>query len=321
MFAALTLDGNDVPTIAYVATGLSDGMSGFKSELRVAVAKNATPGAADWSINTVDTTPISCAGRCASGSACLVTAMINGMANSDPSYSTCVTVDSMPCSPACSSTQACIKSACTAALATPDAIDLVEGTGLFVQARRDKMGQLQLVYYDHNKGSLKLASQASGAWSASFLDGNMSGVDVGQFASAAVAPDGSLHVAYVDAVQKQLLYKHIVGGSVPMAPDVVDDGTRSGDMPHQVGAGANLVLDESGQPRVVYQDQTLSDLDLATGAPSWSHRAIAVGIPGFGFYPHQVTNKGKRWLVEFVYDRENGTGVPFGTLQLSAMTQ
>jgi hypothetical protein len=321
LYAALSLDGNDVPSIAYVATGISDGMSGFKSELRVAVAKNASPGAADWSVSTVDTTPISCAGRCGSSSACLVTAMINGMANSNPSYSTCVTVDAMPCSPACSATQACIKSACTAILAAPGAIDLVEGTGLFVQARRDKMGQLELVYYDHNKGSLKLATQSGGAWSATFLDGNMSGVDVGQFASAAVAADGSLHVAYVDAVQKQLLYKHIAGGSVPMMPDVVDDGTRMGEMPHAVGAGANLVLDESGQPRVVYQDQTLSDLELATGAPSWSHRSVADGIPGFGFYPHQIMNRGKRWLVEFVYDRENGVGVPFGNLQLGAMTQ
>jgi hypothetical protein len=319
LYAALSLDGNDVPSVAYVATGISDG-NGFKSELHVAVAKNATPGARDWSISTVDTTVISCAGRCTTGSACVLTAMVNGKANTDPSYSSCVTVDTTPCSPACTSTQACIKSMCTAVLAPPGAADLVEGTGLFVQARRDNQGRLELIYYDHNKGSLKLATQAGGAWTTTFLDGNMSGVDVGQFASADVAADGSLHVAYVDAIAQQLLYKHISGGAAPMVADVIDDGTRAGDTRHQVGAGTNLVLDGSGQPRVIYQDQTLAALELATGAPMWSHHELAAGEPGFGFYPHQVMRDGQRWLVELVYDRGNGTGV-LGTLRLAPMAE
>jgi hypothetical protein len=321
MYAALSLDGNDVPSVAYVATGISDGMSGFRGELHLAVARSANPGASDWTISTVDTTPISCAGRCAAGSACMVTAMVNGMANTDPSFSTCVAVDSTPCAATCTMTQACIKGACTAILPAPSAMDLVEGTGLFVQALRDGKGQLELVYYDHNKGSLKLATQSGGAWTTTFLDGNSAGVDVGAFASAVVAVDGSIHVAYTDEGAHQLRYEHVVGGMPPMMPDVVDDGTRAGDMPHQVGAGANLVLDDSGNPRIVYQDQTLSDLELATGAPMWMHKDVATGIPGFGFYPHQVSAHGKRWLIEFVYDRENGPGSPLGTLQLGAMSQ
>ena len=50
LYAALTIDDADVPSIAYMATGISDGKSGFKSELRVATATSANPGDADWTI-------------------------------------------------------------------------------------------------------------------------------------------------------------------------------------------------------------------------------------------------------------------------------
>ncbi|MCU1283239.1 MAG: hypothetical protein JWM53_6785, partial [bacterium] len=78
MYAALTVDGSGVPTIAYVASGMSSG-DHFTSELRVAVAGNDHPTASDWSISTVESTTISCAGRCGTGSACVVPAMVNGM--------------------------------------------------------------------------------------------------------------------------------------------------------------------------------------------------------------------------------------------------
>jgi hypothetical protein len=317
-YAALSLDGNDVPSVAYLATGLGDGTSGFHGELRVAVAHNATPGAGDWTITKVATTAISCAGRCATTQACVVTAMVNGMANTNPAYSTCVAVDAMPCATACTTSQACIMATCTAMLPTPGAVDLVEGTGLFAQALRDKSGALELVFYDHDQGALMLATQSGGAWKTTILDGGTSGADVGQFASAAVADDGSIHVAYVDAVAHALRYQHVAGGAPQAMPDVVDDGTRAGDNPHDVGAGANLVLD-NGAPRIVYQDQTTADLELATGAPMWKHSDVQTGIAGYGFYPKQITVKGQRWLMQFVYDRQNGPQPPLGTLQLATM--
>src|SRR5437868_11027473 len=112
MYAAISVDQSGVPTIAYVASGMSAG-DHFTSELRVAVAANDHPAASDWSISTVDSTVISCAGRCGSGTACVVPAMVNGMPNGDPSKSTCVVVDSAPCAATCSATQACIAKACT----------------------------------------------------------------------------------------------------------------------------------------------------------------------------------------------------------------
>ncbi len=315
MYAALSLDSGGVPTIAYVASGMSAG-DHYTAELRVAVAANDHPAASDWSISTVDSTNISCAGRCGGGSACIVPAMVNGMPNVDPSTSTCVAVDAAPCAATCSATQACINQTCTDALQAPTAPDLVEGTGLFVQARRNSAGQLVLVYYDHEQGDLKMAVGSPGAWQVSFIDGNDPTTDVGQFATAALGSDDSVHVAYVDAISDRLLYKHVAGGAVPMTADLVDDGTRD-DGPHSVGAGANLALDQSGSPRIVYQDQQNADLDVATNPGAWTHMGLETGLAGFGFYPHQLYAGGKLYMTEFVYDRENGSGSPFGTFQVS----
>lgn len=315
MYAALSLDAGGVPTIAYVASGMQSG-DHFTSELRVAVAANDHPSASDWTISAVDSTTISCAGRCATGSACVVPAMVNGMPNADPSKSTCIAVDAAPCAATCSATQACIMGACTNVLQPQKAPDLYEGIGLFVNARRNSAGQLVLVYYDREQGDLKMATGGPGAWQVSFIDGNDPTTDVGQFATAELAPDDSVHVAYVDAINDRLLYKHVAGGSVPMTADVVDDGTRA-DGPHSVGAGANLALDTSGNPRLVYQDQNTADLEVATGPGAWAHMDLETGIGGYGFYPHQIFDAGKLYFTEFVYDRENGPGVPFGSLRVS----
>jgi hypothetical protein len=317
LYAAMSLDKNGAPTIAYVATGIANG-AGFKSELRVAVAANDHPGAGDWTISAVDSAPISCAGRCSSSSACIMPAMIGGMPNGDPSTSTCIAVDAAPCPTTCATTEACIMAKCTAFVPAQKAQDLVEGIGLFVQAKRDSQGNLVLVYYDREQGDLKMAVGAGGSFATSFLDGQKTTTDVGQFCTAALGADDSVHVAYVDAIHDQLLYQHVVGGTPAASPDLVDDGVRMGDVGrHSVGGGANLILDGSGSPRVVYQDQQASDLELATNGGAWAHTDLHTGGAGFGFYPHQVIAGGKLYLTEFVYDRANGPGAPFGQLQIS----
>jgi hypothetical protein len=315
MYAALSVDAGGVPTIAYVASGMSSG-DHFTSELRVAVAANDHPSASDWSISVVDSTTISCAGRCGGGTACVVPAMVNGMANADPSKSTCVAVDAVACTATCSATQACIAKACTDVLQPVKAPDLYEGTGLFVNARRNSQGQLVLVYYDREQGDLKMAVGAPGAWQVALLDGNDPTTDVGQFATAQLGADDSLHVAYVDAISDRLLYKHVAGGAVPTSADVIDDGAR-GDGPHSVGGGANLALDSNGAPRVVYQDQHTSDLVVATNPGAWSHMDLETGLAGFGYYPHQLYAGGMLYMTEFVYDRQNGPGTPFGAFHVT----
>ncbi|HEX4460882.1 MAG TPA: MYXO-CTERM sorting domain-containing protein, partial [Polyangia bacterium] len=317
-YAALSLDKKDVPSIAYVATNIPDG-AGFKSELRVATAKSASPSSSgDWTITVVDTTPITCAGLCADGSACITPAMVNGMTNTDASLSTCIQIVAGACTTACSSTQACINAACTTFNPANTAPDLVEGVGLFVNARRDSGDNLLLVYYDKEEGELKLATEANGVWTSSFIDGPTAGVDVGQFASAALASDDTLHVAYVDATNSTLLYKQVAkGAAAPMTAEVIDDGTRSDGTVHAVGGGVNLILDAGGNPQVLYQDQTLSDLEKATRATAWTHSDLNTGGAGYGFYARQILANGKLYLIDFVYDRSNGPTSPLGTLQFS----
>lgn len=319
LYAAMSLDGAGVPSVVYVATGLPSG-AGFKSELRIAVANNANPGASDWTISAIDSAPISCAGRCSSSSACITPAMVNGMPNSDRSLSTCVPVDAMPCPSACAATDACIMSKCVTFVPQQKAADLVEGIGLFAQLRHNSQGQLVVVYYNREEGNLKMATGTAGNFTATLVDGMAANTttDVGQFCTVALGSDDSVHVAYVDAISDRLLYKHVVGGSVPMTADVVDDGARAGEIGrHSVGAGANLILDGSGNPRVVYQDQTSHNLELATNGGSWSHQDLLTGFPGYGFYPHQILAGGKLYLTEFVYDRQNGSPAPLGSLQIS----
>ncbi|HEY7956837.1 MAG TPA: hypothetical protein VII38_16145, partial [Polyangia bacterium] len=317
-FTALSLDANDIPTIAYMATGISDGQSGFRSELRVATASSANPASAsDWTISTVDTTRIACGGLCPTGTACIQTAMVNGMPNGDPAQSTCVAVDAAPCPTMCADTQACIMATCTTFVAPVKSPDLPAGTGLFTQALRQPDGTLLLVYYDHSEGDLKLATRKpDGSFDVAFIDGNDPATDVGQFAAARLAQDGTLHVAYQDAIHDSLLYKTVSGGMPLATAEVIDDGVRE-DGPHPVGGGAALILDGT-TPRVVYQDQAVSDLLEAERGSAWMHQDLSSGIPGYGFYPRLAQDGGKLYLSQFVYDRENASP-PIGGLQLSLL--
>ena len=41
------------------------------------------------------------------------------------------------------------------------------------------------------------------------------------------------------------------------------------------------------------------------------------GFAGYGWWPRLVTDAGKIWLSQFVYDRQNGS--PLGTFQITAL--
>jgi hypothetical protein len=318
LYTALTLDEADRPTIAYMATGISNGKQGFKSELRVATAATPMPkSSGDWTVSVVDSAAISCAGRCATGSACIMATMVNGMPNGDPAVSTCVPVDKAACPSMCGDTEVCIAAKCTEILVPQKAIDLPDGTGLFTQALRTA-GGLLLVYYDRAQGDLKLASQQSGGgFKVTIIDGGDPSTDVGQFPAAAVADGGTLHVAYVDAIADRLLYKTVTAGMPAMTPEVIDDGMRT-DGPRPIGSGAAMIL-EGGSPRVVYQDQQRADLMDARRAGAWTRSAIKSGAPGYGWWPHLVSDGGRTYLAQFVYDRAIQPPKPIGRFELGAM--
>jgi hypothetical protein len=242
--------------------------------------------------------------------------MVGGMPNGDPAQSSCVATTS-DCTTTCTAnTQACIMGTCTNVLAAPSAPDWVEGIGLFTRALRVK-GTLNLLYYDRTQGDLKLATQAAdGTLQTQFVDGNDPSTDVGQFCTLAAADDGTLHIAYGDAIQNRLLYKTVSGGMPSPTPEVIDDGVRD-DSIHPVGEGIAIVLD-SGTPKVVYQDLQLSDLLEATRSTSWSHQPLSSGTAGYGWWPHLVPANGKVWVTQYVYDRAN-TDPPFGRIAISPL--
>src|SRR5262249_30755601 len=149
----------------------------------------------------------------------------------------------------------------------------VEGTGLWANLMRLPNGLRVVAYHDRTQGDCKLATESTpGTFTITFVDGNSPTTDVGQFVTARAAADGTVDVAYVDAVTDRLLYKAVKSGVVPGMVEVVDDGMRP-DGPHPVGSGAALWTDGS-TVKVAYQDQLLSDLMLATrSGGAWSRGA------------------------------------------------
>ena len=317
-YASISLDGGDVPSIAYVVSGVAGATAGgFVSRLRLATAKSATPsGPGDWTIVTLDEAPITCAGTmkvslCAKGSACVDTTP------GDHSMSVCKPVAST-CSAACGTNQACVGGACVATLPPVAAPDLLEGIGLFAQLRRLPGGARTVAYYNREEGDLDLATESGGAFAKALIDGNSPSTDVGQFTTMAVAPDGTLHIAYVDAIHDALLYRQVTG-TTPGAVETIDDGTRAGAPTDPVGGGAAIWTDGT-IVKVVYQDQATSDLWLATRTSgTWSKSALRTGAPGYGFYPHLADDGGKLYLTEFVYDRSAPPPAPLGSLEIHPM--
>lgn len=313
-YASLSLDAMNVPSVAYVVRNVFDKTtSGYVAKLRIATATSAQPaGPKDWSYVDVDQTAIPCAGLCNKGSACISTD------DADPSKSVCK-LTATTCGSSCKKdTQACIEGACVDVLVPAKAQDLIEGTGLFANLLRLPNGRA-IVYHDRSQGDLKLALEGPpGTFTVSFLDGNDPATDVGQFATAAVAADGTISVAYVDAIGDRLLYKTAKAGMVAATPEIIDDGLRS-DGPHPVGSGAALSV-AGGVVRVAYQDQRLADLLIATrSGTQWMHTAPMsdAGPAGYGFYPRLVADEaGALYLTQFVYDRGAPDGTPFGSLRV-----
>lgn len=318
-YASLSLDEAGVPSIAFMAYGLPDGKGGLEARLRIATARSATPaGLADWTVLDVDRAPIPCAGEpnrplCEKGSACVARDPM------DPTKgSTCAAT--MSGCPGCQKTQACIAGACVDVVQPPAFVDLPEGTGLFASLVRLPGGLRAIAYHDRTAGDCKLASEtAPGTFNVALVDGNSPTTDVGQFVTARAAPDGTVHLAYVDAVADRLLYKAAKGGSVPAMPEVVDDGVRP-EGTHAVGGGAAL-WEGGGAVKIAYQDQQLADLRIASRAGgAWSHTAARSGVTAYGFYPRLVSDGGKLYVVQMVVSRAAAAmSGPLSAVEISAL--
>ncbi|HEX7097466.1 MAG TPA: hypothetical protein VF183_16400, partial [Acidimicrobiales bacterium] len=274
-YASLAIDADGRPAIAYLAVGVDDGMGHRNTELRLVRGATANPEApSDWTSAMIASAPGSCGGLC-SGGTCVV-----GAADGDPQECVTPTTD---CTATCADTEACVAGACREMVAEPTLLAPPLGTGLYVSLVVLPDGRLAAAYYDQVKRALTLAVEdAKGAstFTETILDGNAVGADRGMWSSAAVGTDGTVHVAYQDALGDQLMYTTWNGA--PGTPEVVDDGQRAGDRTHPVGAAAAMYV-AGGVPSIAYQDGMASDVYVATKGATWTVTPLAQGplLDGF----------------------------------------
>jgi hypothetical protein len=282
-YASLAIAGG-TPVVAYLATGVADG-DGIRSELRLARAHSAAPGdRAGWTITAIASGAASCAGLCGSGRVCVA---------GDGGAEQCA-VETSDCGP-CGDGAVCVAGACRTEIPGSSVVDLPGGAGLFPTVMTLADGRLAIVHYDRVRTALVLLVETA-AGQTTFqevvLDGAGAAADRGMWASA-VTDGATIHVAYQDALGDRLYYTSWAGSPGPI--ELVDDGVRAGDRPHNVGAGAAIFLD-GATPKIAYQDGLVADLMLATrGAEGWRHEGIAIGTLLDGF--HIAATSTGPWLV------------------------
>jgi hypothetical protein len=315
IYTSLTLDKNGNPTIAYMAHALPNGMGGFSSELRYAIASSATPSqASDFTVRKVDSMAITCKGLCDTNSVC-------------ESMSQKCLRTTMGCMPDCSATQGCVMgtsgATCVDIVAAPKSYDLPEGVGLFASVGRLTSDDPIIIYHDRTNGNLKgaLFSSSDMMWHLSVMDGadsaGMDTGDVGQWCSVAVGAGDVVHVAYQDSLADSLRYLQVMGGTV--TKELVDDGMRP-DGYHSVGDDTRIALDGTGTPRIVYQDgrAVLMQMAQRMGANMWVRMDVPAPMNGTnrGFFPRLALDGSTLWGADFFYDRSMK---PFGQLEVQRM--
>jgi hypothetical protein len=278
------VDGQGHPVVAYLGVGTDDGMGHRVTELRLAHAASASPSMGDWATSTIASAPGTCAGLCGTGETCAAPTK-----PTDPEQCVAATTD---CTPACGSSSVCSMGTCRTAIADPTVEDIPTGTGLWARLVLLPDGRLAAVYYDRTRRSL-IINVESGAGSGQFAETVLDGggaTDRGMWASAVVDGSGTIHIAYQDGLGDQLMYTTWNGN--PGTPEVVDDGQRAGDRPHNVGAAASIYL-VSGSPAIAYQDGLTADVYVATRSGSgWAQSALATGPLLDGFSIAATTGHG-----------------------------
>lgn len=130
---------------------------------------------------------------------------------------------------------------------------------------------LVMAYYDRTLGGLGFAvgtpnGDGTLTWAHEQVDGYFdasSGLDTGdrgKYASMAVAPDGTVWIAYYDAGKKDLRYAHRTGGRKSWVTGLIDNG--AGGIP-SAGEWASLALNSDGKPVIAYHDSGNKSLKVA----------------------------------------------------------
>lgn len=123
----------------------------------------------------------------------------------------------------------------------------------------DPSGAVHVVYHEYSSRGLYHATNATGSWASETIH-QAAGQDQGTYCALAIDPStGRLHVAYYDAINRDLRYARKDPGT-SWSLKLLD---ATGD----VGAHTGLILDGLGQIHVAYHDAANGDLKRAIGAP------------------------------------------------------
>jgi hypothetical protein len=162
---------------------------------------------------------------------------------------------------------------------------------VYYEGRKEKMNGAHegrdphIVYYDATHGNLKYIYRNEQGWSTPVVLDAVE--DVGQFASIAFGPDGTLHAAYYDATNKDLKYLHKEVGEAHWSAGKVLDA--EGD----VGRFASLGVSARGYPNIAYYDADNQSLKFLSKtkktAPDWD-KAQVIATGGSGQYASLVTS-------------------------------
>jgi hypothetical protein len=211
--------------------------------------------------------------------------------------------------------------------------DVPEANGLYTSLRATNTG-LALVWHDRARRTLMgsafdaAANAGAGQWRPPFrIDGfdAVGSGDAGYNADLFIDAAGDWHVAYVDGAFEELRHAVITASTLGNANPTlvrsrVDDGTRPPRERSIVGSDADIVVLNSGEVRIVYQDSTQAEALVAiraAGQGSWVLQGGNAGDPldtedSTGFWTCQTligdTSHMATWWFN-ITDGVNGTRV------------
>lgn len=152
----------------------------------------------------------------------------------------------------------------------------------------------RIVYHDGTDGSVRMASPNGASWSTELLAGGEDGA-VGAWLAAAVADDGTIHVAYRSDADANV--RHLEGRA--------GDWTPSAPVPpgEDRGRGLSMALDLAGNPWIAYRNETTAALEVVhRSGGTWILETVdAEG--NTGFHPSIAADLGGRMGVAY----QNGT--------------
>lgn len=294
-YNSLTFDRMERPIIAFLT--LREGTAtARKSSLRIALTSTLTPRAiSDWvvrDLTVVNLVPLGCEESCNQNEVCRASDL------------SCVVPDPpTSCNPACDTDRRCIGGRCVLIDPLPPFRDLPMARGLWPSVQAAPDGGVFVAYYDRFDRALRIARVAgpdprSGTITTVNVDGagTGNGDDTGLYPSMLVTPAGEIHLVYMNATRRSVVYKSLDASLRATITETIESGIGMGSAPggELVGADPAIVVDAMGSIRVAFQNATTGELRYARreGPGRWNVttlRGNEMPYQGtYGFYTDQA---------------------------------